>query len=143
MLSTPSSLGRAAAVIVVAAIAACLATTTVAGAVTVRRVYMPSFKAPGTPEPFISPKRSHLPKEIDLNRVGAIEVGPKTAHNVLVLEPGTSAVAAYFVPLAKSLVEHTKGWQVWAVERRENLLEDQSKLTAGKKLKLGAQAVFC
>jgi len=44
---------------------------------------------------------------------------------VLVLVPGTSAGAAYFEPLAKTIVRHSKGWQVWSVERRENLLEDQ------------------
>jgi hypothetical protein len=72
----------------------------------------------------------------DLSQVGIIEVAPKReeAKNVLVLEPGTSAAAAYFVPLAKSLVEVTKGWQVWAVERRETFLENQKELT---KYKLG------
>jgi hypothetical protein len=67
----------------------------------------------------------------DLSQVGIIEVAPKReeAKNVLVLEPGTSAAAAYFVPLAKSLVEVTKGWQVWAVERRETFLENQKELT--------------
>src|ERR1700722_17666622 len=53
------------------------------------------------------------------NKVGIIKVGPSGAKNVLVLEPGTSAAAAYFVPLAKWIVSRTSGWQVWAVERRE------------------------
>ncbi|MGH2864403.1 MAG: hypothetical protein ACRDJX_04045 [Solirubrobacteraceae bacterium] len=48
------------------------------------------------------------------------------------LEPGTSAAAAYFVPFAKSLIAATPGWQVWAVERRENFLEDQQELTKYK-----------
>jgi pimeloyl-ACP methyl ester carboxylesterase len=71
---------------------------------------------------------------INLDKVGIIKVAPKReeAKNVLVLEPGTSAAAAYFVPLAKSLVEVTKGWQVWAVERRENFLENQKELTRYK-----------
>ena len=54
---------------------------------------------------------------------------------MLILNPGTSASAAYFVPLAKDVVTRAKGWQVWAVERRENLLEDHSvfnKAKAGK-----------
>ncbi len=54
------------------------------------------------------------------------------ARNVLVLEPGTSAAAAYFVPFAKSLVESTPGWQVWAVERRENFLENQEEASKYK-----------
>jgi pimeloyl-ACP methyl ester carboxylesterase len=80
--------------------------------------YMPGFAAPGTP--------------FNLNQVGLIKVGPPQAKNVLVLEPGTSAGAGYFVPFAKWLVAHTKGWQVWSVERRENLLEDQSVITLAK-----------
>jgi pimeloyl-ACP methyl ester carboxylesterase len=79
---------------------------------------MPGFKAPGTPA--------------QLNRVGVVKVGPKDARNVLVLVPGTSAGGAYFVPLAKTLVKQAKGWQVWSVERRENLLEDHSVLDRAK-----------
>ena len=51
------------------------------------------------------------------------------------LNPGTSASAAYFAPLARDLTKKAPGWQVWAVERRENLLEDQSvydRLKTGK-----------
>jgi hypothetical protein len=51
---------------------------------------------------------------------------------VLVLNPGTSASAAYFAPLARSIVAKARGWQVWSVERRENLLEDQSMIDKGK-----------
>ena len=51
---------------------------------------------------------------------------------MLVLEPGTSAGSAYFVPLAEWIVSKAPGWQVWSVERRENLLEDQSELNAFK-----------
>jgi hypothetical protein len=68
------------------------------------------FAAPGTPAKF--------------NRVGVLEVGPARAKNVLVLNPGTSSSAAYFAPLANDIVRKLKGWQVWAVDRRENLLED-------------------
>ena len=57
-----------------------------------------------------------------------IKVGSPHARNVLVLEPGTSAGAAYFVPLAQWIVAGAPEWQVWSVERRENLLEDQSVL---------------
>jgi pimeloyl-ACP methyl ester carboxylesterase len=103
-----------------------------AGAVRVTRIWLPGFQAPKTPEPFLPPPSTRLGREVDLNRVGVIEVGPKAAHNVLVLEPGTSAAAAYFVPLAKSLVEHVPNWQVWAVQRRENLLQDQSRLDGAK-----------
>jgi len=66
------------------------------------------------------------------NQVGILEVGPRRAKNILVLNPGTSASAAYFQPLAKSIVARLNGWQVWAVERRENLLEDHSMLDRAK-----------
>ena len=79
---------------------------------------MSSYAAPGTPAHY--------------NKVGVLKIGPGTAKNVLVLEPGTSAGSAYFVPLAKWIVAKMPGWQVWSVERRENLLEDQSELNQFK-----------
>jgi len=75
---------------------------------------MAGVASPGTPAKY--------------DKVGVIKVGSTSAKNVLVLEPGTSAGAAYFVPLAKWIVQKAPGWQVWSVERRENLLEDQSEL---------------
>jgi pimeloyl-ACP methyl ester carboxylesterase len=71
---------------------------------------------------------------VTLDRIGIIKVRPKgeSAPNVLVMEPGTSAAAAYFVPFAKALIASTPGWQVWAVERRENFLEGQQELTKYK-----------
>jgi hypothetical protein len=85
-------------------------------------------KAPGTPT--------------RLDRVGYVAVGSPHACNVLVLEPGTSAGAGYFVPLARTIVARAPGWQVWSVERRENLLEDQSRLNAMKRGTATAQQVF-
>jgi len=87
----------------------------------VRFEQLDGFPSPGTPDKY--------------NKVGVIETGRKDAKNVLVLVPGTSASAAYFEPIAKDIVAKNKGWQVWAVERRENLLEDHSmldKVKAGK-----------
>ncbi len=69
------------------------------------------------------------------DRVRLLKQGPAAARHVLVLEPGTSAGAAYFRPLAAQIVRRLHGWQVWSVERRENLLEDHSMLNralAGK-----------
>jgi pimeloyl-ACP methyl ester carboxylesterase len=90
--------------------------------------WMPGFHAPGTPA--------------QLNRVGVVKVGPRDARNVLVLVPGTSAGAAYFVPLAKTLVTQARGWQVWSVERRENLLEDHSVLDRAKAGQATPQELF-
>jgi pimeloyl-ACP methyl ester carboxylesterase len=76
------------------------------------------------------------------DRVGVLEVGPAKAKNILVLNPGTSSSAAYFAPLARTIVKESPGWQVWAVERRENLLEDHSVLDAAKKKQATPQQVF-
>ncbi len=57
------------------------------GAVPVRFERLDGFRAPGTPA--------------RLNRVGVLEIGPRSARNVLVLSPGTSAGAAYFAPVAR------------------------------------------
>ncbi len=89
---------------------------------------MPGAPSPGTPARY--------------DRVGVLKVGPAHAKNVLVLEPGTSAGSAYFVPLARWIVSKEKGWQVWAVERRENLLEDQSVLNLAKERKATATEVY-
>jgi pimeloyl-ACP methyl ester carboxylesterase len=90
--------------------------------------FMSSYAAPETP--------------VSLDKVGVIKVGQPTARNVLVLEPGTSAAGAYFVPFAKWVAETLPGWQVWAVVRRESLLEDQSELNLAKEGKATAEEVF-
>ena len=99
-----------------------------ATAPSLRVTWMPSYTAPGTPAQY--------------DKVGVLKVGPSSAKNVLVLEPGTSAGSAYFVPLAKWIVSETPGWQVWSVERRENLLEDQSELNLFKEGKATATQLF-
>jgi hypothetical protein len=76
------------------------------------------------------------------DKVGVLEVGPRRAPNILILNPGTSASAAYFAPLAKTVVRRAKGWQVWAVERRENLLEDHSVLNRAKRGRASGQELF-
>jgi hypothetical protein len=90
--------------------------------------WMRGYAAPGTPARY--------------DKVGVLEVGPRGAHNVLVLEPGTSAGSAYFLPLAEWIVSRVHGWQVWSVERRENLLEDQSRLNLAKAGRVNATQLF-
>jgi hypothetical protein len=97
--------------------------------VDVRFSWMDGFDDPATPD--------------DLDRVGVLEVGPETARNVLVLNPGTSAGAAYFRPLADDIVRESRGrWQVWSVERRENQLEDHSVLDRAKQGAATPQETF-
>jgi pimeloyl-ACP methyl ester carboxylesterase len=91
-------------------------------------VWMQGFNSPGTPPQY--------------DKVGVLKVGSGAAKNVLVLEPGTSAGSAYFVPLAKWIVARAPGWQVWSVERRENLLEDQSQLDRFKNGKATSTQLF-
>ena len=83
-----------------ALLAAGVAAAPVQAEPSVRFTRLQGHAAPGTPAKF--------------DRVGVLEVGPRRARNVLVLSPGTSASAAYFAPLAKSIVARAKGWQVWA-----------------------------
>ena len=121
-------------VLIVAAVALAAATLAPsAGAgdaqkVDVKFEQLQGFKAPGTPAKY--------------NKVGVIKTGPSDAKNILVLVPGTSASAAYFEPLAKDIVRKSKGWQVWAIERRENFLEDHSVLNQAKKGKATPQQLF-
>ncbi|MFI5043361.1 MAG: hypothetical protein ACHQDC_01100, partial [Acidimicrobiales bacterium] len=62
------------------------------------------YQSPGTPAQY--------------NKVGVLKVGDREAPNVLVLEPGTSAGSAYFVPLAEDIVKADPSWQIWSIERR-------------------------
>jgi pimeloyl-ACP methyl ester carboxylesterase len=99
-----------------------------ASAAPIKVTWMPGYRVAGTPAKY--------------DKVGVIKVGAKKAKNVLVFEPGTSAAAAYFVPLAKWITSTSRTWQVWAVERRENLLDDQSVLNLGKQGKASSTEVF-
>jgi pimeloyl-ACP methyl ester carboxylesterase len=78
----------------------------------------------------------------NLDKVGILKVGSRKASNVLVINPGTSSSAAYFHPLARLITKKKPGWQVWAIERRENYLEDQSVLNQAKNGKITEQQLF-
>jgi len=111
---------------VIVALLACALPASASAAVRVER--LAGFRAPGTPAKY--------------NKVGILEIGPRSAPNILVLNPGTSASAAYFAPLARDIVRKARGWQVWAVERRENLLEDHSALNRAKRGQLSGRRLF-
>jgi hypothetical protein len=103
--------------VAVFAVVALVAPSAALGAAT-RFERIAGFKSPGTPAKY--------------DKVGVLEIGPKTAKNVLILNAGTSLGAAYFAPLAQTVAARARGWQVWSVERRENLLEDHSMLDRAK-----------
>ncbi len=113
--------------LVVALASATIALTGTAEAA-LKVTWMPGMRSAGTPARY--------------DKVGVIKVGPASARNVLVIEPGTSAGGAYFVPLAQWIVSRANNWQVWSVERRENLLEDQSELNLAKRGGATAAQVF-
>ncbi len=85
------------------------------------------------PERSFTVKTPHVEGPAEYDKVFVTSYGRPKAKNVLVLNPGTSASAAYFAPLARDLTSKAPGWQVWAVERRENLLEDQSVFDRAKR----------
>jgi pimeloyl-ACP methyl ester carboxylesterase len=107
---------------------ALIGTSASASAASLKVEWMQGFSAPGTPAKY--------------NKVGVLKIGPRSAKNVLVFVPGTSSGAAYFAPFAQWLVSRTKGWQVWSVERRENLFEDQSEMNLAKQGKATAKGLF-
>ncbi|MEA2420191.1 MAG: hypothetical protein QOE60_2397, partial [Thermoleophilaceae bacterium] len=86
-----SRIGRVALAAVVAAL---MLAPAASAKVRVSFERLKGFDAPGTPAKY--------------DKVGALKVGPKNAPNVLILNPGTSASASYFVPLAKDIVTRAK-----------------------------------
>ncbi|KOU76227.1 Tat pathway signal sequence domain protein [Streptomyces sp. MMG1533] len=63
------------------------------------------------------------------DRVHVLQVGPDTAHTVVVLVPGMFGAAGDFRLLARDLVKAVPGVQVWAFDRREENLADRSGFT--------------
>jgi len=90
--------------------------------------WMDGFDDPATPNP--------------LDKVGVLKAGPPDAKRVLILLPGTSGGAGYMAPLAEEVAGKAKHWQVWVVERRENLFEDHSAADRLKRGEATAQQMF-
>ncbi len=80
------------------------------------------------------------PAKFDKAYVNAF--GRKNAKNVLILMPGTFGGAGDFTPAAKALVKKDRTLQVWALDRREQALEDTSMLEKGVKGEATPQEVF-
>jgi hypothetical protein len=114
--------------LVLALVALAVAAAGADARVPVRFKVIDGFQARGTPA--------------DLNEVGIVKTGRLEAPNVLVLNPGTSAGGGYFNPLARTIVRKLPSWQVWSVERRENLIEDQSFVDALKRGEVGGEELF-
>ncbi len=106
--------GRTRAVLVALGLVAVALFASTSASAKYRVTTMGGFAAPGTPP--------------ELNKVQVLKQGREKADHVLVLVTGTSGGAAYFRPLASSIIDQLPDYQVWSVERRENLLEDHSML---------------
>jgi len=65
------------------------------------------------------------------NQVTVHEFGPKSADRVLVLIPGTDGGAGNFTLNGQWLAKKVPDLQVWAVDRRENVLEDTAMFEQG------------
>ena len=81
-----------------------------------KKLVIPASSAPG-PDRF--------------DRVTAWTYGPPKAKTVLVIVPGTSGGAGSVAPVAKDLAARVSGLQVWALDRREEAFEDQSRFRSG------------
>jgi pimeloyl-ACP methyl ester carboxylesterase len=78
----------------------------------------------------------------NLDKVGILKVGPNKAANVLILNPGTSASAAYFKPFMDFVTSRVDDWQIWAIERRENMLEDHTVADRAKAHEITGDQMF-
>ena len=90
--------------------------------------WMPGYDEPTTPD--------------GLDKVGVLKEGPADARKILILVPGTSGGAGYLEPVARDIAGKAKDWQVWSVERRENLFEDHSMADRVKRGEATAQQLF-
>jgi pimeloyl-ACP methyl ester carboxylesterase len=78
----------------------------------------------------------------EFNRVTVHKFGPKSAKRVLVLMPGTQGGAGDFTLDAHYLVEHVRGLQVWAIDRRTQALEDTATFAAAAAGQIPLQKAF-
>jgi pimeloyl-ACP methyl ester carboxylesterase len=85
-----------------------------------------AFGATASADTVDTVKGYNAPGPAKYDKVRVLKQGPKSAKNVLVLSPGTSASADMMALVGSDLVDRLPGWQVWSVDRRENWLEDRS-----------------
>jgi pimeloyl-ACP methyl ester carboxylesterase len=82
------------------------------------------------------------PGPTELNHVTVHQFGPKSAKRVLVLMPGTVGGAGDFTLVARYLVRHVPGLQVWAIDRRSNALEDTATFARAARGEISLQQAF-
>ncbi|MGK2956583.1 MAG: hypothetical protein ACSLFI_13065 [Solirubrobacterales bacterium] len=78
-------------------------------------------------------KTPHVKGPAKYDKAFVTAYGSSKAKNVLILMPGTFGGAGDFTPSARTLVKKDKDLQVWALDRREQALEDTSMFEKGMK----------
>lgn len=111
-----------------------------AGAPVARSVVVDSFMAEGVVPPANPISNTQTPVEYNRFRVVRWRLGPSGApvRALFVFEPGTFGGASSFDGLARALVLRSQpgeAIEVWAVDRRTNLLEDLTGLDAAEQAK--------
>lgn len=69
-------------------------------------------------------KVGRAPGPARYDKVFVTRIGPASARKVLVLVPGTNSGAGDFTLVGRDIVRRVPGLQVWALDRREQALED-------------------
>ncbi len=80
------------------------------------------------------------PEQFD--KVYINKFGPKRAERVLVLMPGTQGGAGDFTLLARDLLKRVDDLQVWAIDRRSQVLEDTSMFAKAQSGEVTLQQMF-
>ncbi len=80
------------------------------------------------------------PEQFD--KVYVSKFGPKQADRVLVLMPGTQGGAGDFTLLARDLTKRVDDLQVWAIDRRSQVLEDTSIFAKAESGEISLQEMF-
>ncbi|MDQ2621887.1 MAG: alpha/beta fold hydrolase [Actinomycetota bacterium] len=86
----------------------------------------PARAAGGVPSRSFTVPTPAAPGPAEFNRAYVRAHGNKRARNVLVLMPGTFGGAGDFTLAARELARRNRNLQVWALDRREQALEDTS-----------------
>ncbi len=82
-------------------------------------------------EPYVAIRGATGPGPAKYNRVFVHKFGSSRATRVLVLVPGYLGGAGDFTQIARQLIARVPNLQVWALDRRENALEDASVFRSG------------
>lgn len=75
---------------------------------------------------YVPMKGAPAPGPEKYDRIWLQQLGPRDAHRVVVLMPGTNGGAGSITPVARDIARHVPRTQVWVVDRRQQAFEDSS-----------------